>query len=414
MSVISRHILIILSCIFSWTVAYAQQVDLESYSNEQLGSIYYAYPQPTGKLSPAPKGYEPFYISHYGRHGSRWITSDDRYRKVIDIFENNELTPLGENVKIRLLEVWNDAQGRGGDLTPLGERQHKSIAERMYSEYPQVFGGNTTISARSSIVLRCVMSMSAFSERLKELNPKLNIIREANQRYMNYLAYTTPEAEEFVSSDSLWIKDFKQFESEHIRPDRLSASLFKNPNAISDPKELMMGLYWIASDMQNTELPLSFYDIFEKQELFDIWQSINYRMYVCNACAPINGGIMPQSAGSLLRNIMESADQAIDAGNPSATLRFGHDTYFIRLLALMKLEGCCDSETDGQSYYKVWQDFQVSPMAGNLQIIFYRNSAKNVIVKFLLNENEVALPVESNIFPYYKWEDVKLLYSEYM
>jgi len=27
----------------------------------------------------------------------------------------------------------------------------------------------------------------------------------------------------------------------------------------------MMGLYWIASDIQNTELDLSFYDIFEKK-----------------------------------------------------------------------------------------------------------------------------------------------------
>lgn len=27
----------------------------------------------------------------------------------------------------------------------------------------------------------------------------------------------------------------------------------------------MMGLYWIASDMQDVELPLSFYDLFEKK-----------------------------------------------------------------------------------------------------------------------------------------------------
>lgn len=32
----------------------------------------------------------------------------------------------------------------------------------------------------------------------------------------------------------------------------------------------MMGLYWIASDMQDVELPLSFYDLFEKEELFGI------------------------------------------------------------------------------------------------------------------------------------------------
>ena len=29
--------------------------------------------------TPAPKGFKPFYISHYGRHGSRWLPNDSRY-----------------------------------------------------------------------------------------------------------------------------------------------------------------------------------------------------------------------------------------------------------------------------------------------------------------------------------------------
>ena len=77
------------------------------------------------------------------------------------------------------------------------------------------------------------------------------------------------------------------FEESHIRPERLTASLFKNPKEVKESlAELMMGLYWIASDMQDVELPLSFYDLFEKEELFGIWQSVNYRMYICNANAP--------------------------------------------------------------------------------------------------------------------------------
>ena len=42
---------------------------------EQTGSIYYAYPAPPSTYTPASAGYEPFYISHYGRHGSRWMTA---------------------------------------------------------------------------------------------------------------------------------------------------------------------------------------------------------------------------------------------------------------------------------------------------------------------------------------------------
>ena len=402
--------LLFILCAISAT---AQEYTLDDFSNERLGSIYYAYPTPTDKHTPAPKGYEAFYISHYGRHGSRWITSDERYTKVIDVFETHELTPLGQDVKQRLYKVWEDAQGRSGDLTPLGERQHKEIAGRMFNRYPDIFRKDAAISARSTTVGRCIMSMAAFCERLKELNPSLQIVKEANERYMSYLAYTSPQAEKFISPNAEWRKDFRQFETKHILPKRLITSLFKYPEEIREPHELMMGLYWIASDMQNTELSLSFYDIFEKKELFDIWQSINYRMYVCNAASSLNEGIMPQSAASLLKNIIESADRAIEGRQSGATLRFGHDTYLIRLLTLMQIEGCSREETDPNRYYQAWQDFKVSPMGANLQIVFFKNKGVDVIVKFLHNENEVRLPIESTLSPYYNWNEVKALYTRF-
>ena len=112
-------------------------------SPEKMGSIYYAYPTPNGIQTPVPEGYSPFYISHYGRHGSRWMTSDERYLEVIRVFDTfhnkSGLTDLGEDVRLRLQKVWENARGRGGNLTPLGERQHKAIAKRLYQQYPHIF-----------------------------------------------------------------------------------------------------------------------------------------------------------------------------------------------------------------------------------------------------------------------------------
>ena len=56
--------------------AAAQTSKREMYGNPyRNGSTYFAYPGPVQKaLTPAPAGYEPFYISHYGRHGSRYMT----------------------------------------------------------------------------------------------------------------------------------------------------------------------------------------------------------------------------------------------------------------------------------------------------------------------------------------------------
>ena len=39
-----------------------------------------------GTMSPAPKGYKPFYISHYGRHGSRYAWNPDTYTLIHEVF----------------------------------------------------------------------------------------------------------------------------------------------------------------------------------------------------------------------------------------------------------------------------------------------------------------------------------------
>ena len=48
-------------------------------------------------------------------------------------------------------------------------------------------------------------------------------------------------------------------------------------------------------------------------------------------------------------------------------------------------------------------------MAGNIQIIFYRSSPSDsdILVKILLNEGEVSLPIETDMAPYYHWNDVR-------
>ena len=379
-------------------------------SPEQAGSVYYAYPAPTEISTPAPAGYKPFYISHYGRHGSRWITEDVRYTEIVSVFDSlyllSELTPLGINIRERLHLVWADARGRSGSITPLGERQQREIAERMFRKFPQLFRGDAFIEARSSTSLRCAMSMSYFTERLKELNPALRVHRSAYHRDMEYIAYTSPEGEQFTSDSAPWRLDFKEFEKKNVRPERLMASLFVNPASIADPDAMMRSLYWIASDMQNVELDLSFYDIFEHNELIGVWKTVNARMYVCNAAAPLNEGLMPRCASNLLRNLLESADSAIKQGSPAANFRFGHDNHLIRLLTLMQIEGCDKQEKDMDKFHLAWQDFRVSPMGANLQLIFYRNKKQDILVKFLLNENEVSLPIKSDMKPYYPWDEV--------
>ena len=98
-----------------------------------------------------------------------------------------KLTKLGKQVRDELKVVVNNMEGRSGDLTPLGRQQHQGIAQRMYHNYPQVFADGSAIDARSSVVTRCVLSMDAFCQELKGLNPKLIITNDASQHDMYYI-----------------------------------------------------------------------------------------------------------------------------------------------------------------------------------------------------------------------------------
>ena len=398
---------------------YAQTTQEEIYSNiEKSGSVYYAYPDINESYTPAPKGYKPFYISHYGRHGSRYLIGDNDYLTIMETLAKADsvgfLTETGKDVRKRLDIVWKDAEGQGGELTPMGYRQHRGIADRMYHNFPEVFKGQRQISARSTVVVRCVLSMTAFCETLKGLNPKLEFTYVSGERYMRYLNHWNKEAREFTSDQSAWRADYRQFRKEHIRPERLMKLLFTNQNYVKqhiNAEDLMMGLYWVASDMQNTELDLSFYDLFEKEELFNIWQVINYGHYVCNGTCPWGKEIVQRTFIPLLENILNSADEAINNTSVAATLRFGHDGNVMPLTGLLQLENCYNEENNSADFYKVWSDFKIVPMAANVQMIFFRkDKSDDILVKFMLNEKEVSIPLESDVKPYYHWKDVEKFY----
>ncbi len=386
----------------------------------KAGGVYLAYPTVETKQTPAPKGYKPFYVSHYGRHGSRYLLGDRDYQWIIQLMEKaetvNGLTPLGHDVLKRLNMVWEEAQGRAGDLTPLGVRQHQGIAERMSKNFPEVFRGKRHVSARSTVVYRCAMSMVAFGDRLKQLNPQLDMSYEMSEKYMSYLNYHSARSNAFThGKKGPWVEEYRKFEEAQVHPDRLVSTLFSNADFIRcevNPSELMWGLYWIAVDMQDMETPVSFFDLFTAKEMFDLWQCVNYRFYMGNANPLASNGIVMANSKSLVENILESADAAIKDRSIAATLRFGHDGNVIPLLALLQIENFDVAVAGPAEVYKHWCDFKATPMASNVQIVFFENKAGDILVKFMHNEKEVHVPVKTDQWPFYHWNDVKEYYQK--
>ena len=160
--------------------------------NIQLaGSNHCVYQAPTKPLTAAPNGKEAFYISHYGRHGSRYLINKGEYNDPLRLFEKADsagiLTPLGRDMMKRLRIIALDARGRYGELTSLGALQHRQIAQRMYERFPEIFSGSANVDAKSTIIIRCILSMENALQQLVRNNPKLSVRHDASEHDMYYM-----------------------------------------------------------------------------------------------------------------------------------------------------------------------------------------------------------------------------------
>ena len=388
------------------------------------GSNYLDYDrQLTDKaLTPAPKNYEPYYMSHYGRHGSRWLISDGNYSKPLATLkaakEQGKLTPLGEKTLATIEAIYTTAHKRLGDLTTVGERQHHGIGKRMVQHFPEIFKTkNLKIDARSTTVNRCILSMIAECEELAAANPTAQIHNDVSESLQYYLnqprSGKVKEARENMDRESM-----KAFSDKNTHPERLMMVLFNDPRWTNDSiqqKQLMRQLFEVVINMQSHDDGHDMLNLFTNNELYDQWRIDNVSWYMRYANAPQTGNVMAFSQYNLLTNIIETADTCVALGKPQATMRFGHEVCVMPLACLMELGNCGASILDFEELEKYWQNYKIFPMGCNIQLIFYKpkSGEGDILVKALLNEREVTLPVASTSTPYYyKWADLRKYWAD--
>ena len=397
--------------------ATAQITKKELYRDiDRAGANYYPYPGPSQKvLTPAPAGYEPFYISHFGRHGSRYMEDNEYYVYAIGKLDTAAqlgiLTPKGEEVLDILRKGYDNAYNRDGDLSLLGGRQHQEIARRMYDRFPSLLSQPMKVDARSSTSGRCMISMFYFCEELQGLNPALDIRMSASNRDMNAIVRNKKvDIEESPAAAELEAKVDAMLEKA-LDPTRCMKSLFtdvKKAESILEPLELLEAIYNIAADLPNIpELGLSLTDFFTKEELFNVFKAFN-------AAIMTSIGVIPGSTPAYKQqleardSIVSIADRVIRDGGPALTLRFSHDGTILPLTYLMGIKEAMGGRTDLENLHKYISVDKLIPMAANIQLVFYRKEGSDdVLVKFLFNENETTIPVKTDCAPYYHWADVK-------
>lgn len=383
---------------------------------EKAGGIYYAYDVERDSVVSVPEGYRPVYISHYGRHGSRWPVNQKIYKTAGDFFQDQQ---LAENLSSEGRSAWKmvtrcagNAHGHLGELTAKGVRQHRSIAERMRMRFPELFAEGNVV-ARSSVEPRCIMSMMAFCDQLEEQVPGVRIAKHATPGDMDFIHHNTQEAKLNTGEDAPWMWDFSVKRDSLTRGVKTASRLFKKVPSTDSLPIFMRSLYDVAISVQDIDsLDVDLLSLFDVGELADLWKASNYMQYVAHGKSPESMAAGPGSVRPLLREIVERADRMLLSGDVTVDLRFGHDSDLLRLVSLIDADGRGVELEDADDAAVKWPNFEIAPMGANFQFVFYRNGDGKTIVMPRLNEMPVKISDVPEAYPgFYDWEILKIYFD---
>lgn len=412
--ILTSLLVIVMAC-----SANAQQIDALAQLKADPQKAYgtdYPYRFEMGPLTPSPKGYKPFYISHYARHGSRYYWSADLYKnldqQLTEAHDQQILTPEGEAFYQRLKEALPELNAGWGELTQVGWDQHQSIARTMYNRFPEVFRKGGTVSAISSLSGRCIISMSAFCQELAQCNPNLEITEKSSRSTLHGVVPTdkeNPERREFPRLKPRYEQSGVRLPFDPSRFQTILSRLYTNTDSLGGRKGFMM-----VENLKNlyTSLPSIGHEgmmgnLYTDDDLVANWEQSNLGSY--------SWVFGPQKEMiPILEDILQRALDVIEGRSQDvASLRFGHDTCLGPLTVLMGLNGADQDPEDPYQVKNIYQNWQTCK-ASNIQLIFYRGkkSTDEILVKCLLNGSEATLPVPTTQAPYYRWSDFYSFYSK--
>lgn len=360
----------------------------------------------------APEGYKPCYISHYSRHGARYLTSAEDYEYLLKLFRKGHidgaLTAEGERA-YEIIDSLHSKMLQGvGSLTRKGAAQQARLARRMYANYPSVFKAGSHVEATSTDVSRCAVSMTSFLLTLKELEPSLEIgadispesVRVNNPyRKSSLNKALTPEDSEYMhGSHQAWRKALQEMEHEWASSSqalgRIFADLQYAHRLLPDVADFLWGVYFYAAGFASLDFEdPGFPDFFSLEDRIAIMNIEGGYHYYKKGSNPDFAQRSRAMAAVLWNDIIEKAESDIASGECCARLRFGHDSVVCGLLPFLLLDGwgsdlvrcgCGDGAGDcggcgaagsagcGVNYLNVARIWEV-PMAANLQIVFYKS-----------------------------------------
>ena len=403
-----NKLILILACLTLSSCAVETVQQLPEDPIERYAGSYSPYRYGDLTDTDAPSGYKPFYISHYSRHGSRYLIHEEDFDVVASLEEyadEGHLTDKGMKLLADLQCLRDKHVRMHSHLTLKGGSQQQDIAERMAKRFPQVFAKGGKVRCVSSPAQRCNQSLANFALSLASEHTELDFSIYSGHRYYDIISARIKDAEKRAHyaqiRDSIVVAEGS--------PILAVKELFLQPEKMQvDWTCLTHSVYTLCCAMQCQDYDAPAMDTYFTEEQLEIlWKAENAFDYGVFCDRETFGDYrIDHVARPILKEIIDQAEYALTTGNRVADLRFGHDSGLSPLLTLMGFEDYV--QVDPAEAWKIWRNHEKVCMASNIQIVFYKHRSKEILVKILRNEQEAVLPaLEPVIGPYYSWNNLK-------
>lgn len=390
-----RRFLISILCQFSLLTVVAADPTATNYPAADCQGSLKPYPVPE-KSFVYPDSLTPVYISHVGRHGSRYPAGPAHsvaLQKALQRADSAKtITPLGRKLLALTDYVIAESNNRWGALDSLGMAEQRGIASRMFMNFPQPFRSGT-VNALSSYSPRCMMSMFSFAHQLDRLNNSIEVITSTGRQNSKLMRPfdVSDDYKEFRAVNG-WKVVYDDYMAQVVPVTAIERVLGEDyPYGDTDPKELAMVEYYLIAGLSAMSVEANALDYFTEAEYNALWSAFNLRQYLQRVATTISS-VPADIASDLVLDIIARTDGFIGGSNPATVdLRFGHAETVLPLLSLLRLPGCYYLTNYFDTVAMNWRDFEIVPMAANLQMILFKSAKGEYYVMFGLNEHPVTL-----------------------
>lgn len=395
-----RRFISAIICQFAVFAALAADPTATNYSPADCQGSLKPYPVPE-KSFDYPDSLKPVYISHVGRHGARYPAGPAHSVALQHALQRADsartITPLGRKLLKLTDYVIETSHNRWGALDSLGMAEQRGIASRMFLNFPQPFKDGS-VSAISSYSPRCMMSMFSFVHQLDRLNNSVEVITSTGRQNSKLMRPfdLSGDYKEFRASDG-WKNVYDSYMQQTVPVTALERVLGQGyPYDGTDPKDLALIEYYVIAGMSAMSVEVNALDYFTQEEYNALWSTFNLRQYLQRVATTVSS-VPADIASDLVLDIIARADGFISGSNPATVdLRFGHAETLMPLLSLLRLPGCYYLTNYFDTVAMHWRDFDVVPMAANIQFIMFKSSKGRYYVRVDLNETPVALIPNDN------------------